>query len=124
MPDHIYTMPHGPERTTAVHEWLNTRATEKPEGAALTEAGDRAARPRDLAKNAEEALDPANPFKGNGFAGSGEGYIPEMSYTTRIEIPEGAEMWRIDPDGTQQLAAVFDGDRWRVIVEQPSGFGS
>ncbi|MCL2455552.1 MAG: hypothetical protein FWD18_09695 [Micrococcales bacterium] len=44
-----------------------------------------------------------------------------MSYTTAIKVPEGAEMWRIDPDGTQQLAAVFVGDRWRVIVEQPSG---
>ncbi|MCL2455348.1 MAG: hypothetical protein FWD18_08660 [Micrococcales bacterium] len=121
MPDHIYTMPHGPQRTTAVHEWLNTRAAEKPEGAALTEAGDRAARPRDLAKNAEEALDPANPFMGNGFAGNVDGYIPEMSYTTKIKVPEGAEMWRIDPDGTQQLAAVFRDGSWHVIVEQPSG---
>ena len=124
MPDHIYTMPHGPQRTAAVQEWLNARAAEKPEGAALTDAGNRAAQHRELARTAGEALDPTNPFRGNGFAGAGDGYIPEMSYTTRIEIPEGAEMWRIDPDGTQRLAAVFRDTKWRVIVEQPSGAAS
>ena len=34
----------------------------------------------------------------------------------RADIPQGAEMWRIRPDGGQELAAVFRGHDWHAVV--------
>jgi len=69
---------------------------------------------------AERALDPSNPFRGNGFGGTGQDYLPELTYgRNTVKVPEGAELWRFGPDGTQDLAAVYRDLAWRPIVEQP-----
>lgn len=68
------------------------------------------------------AFDPTNPFRGSGFGGTGPHYAPEATYgapDVRVLVPEGAELMRIRPDGTQEIAAVFRDDHWHVIVEQP-----
>ena len=65
---------------------------------------------------------PGDPFRGNGFGGTGADFAPELTYgTRRIDIPQGAEMWRIRPDGGQELAAVFRDGEWHVVVEPPGG---
>ena len=70
----------------------------------------------DLAEQARQALDPANPFRGNGFAGSGGNYSPELEYVARVDIPDGAEMWRIRPDGSEELVARYD-NGWDPLQE-------
>ena len=102
MPDEILDMPAGPERTAAMQQWIGDNAPE-------------------LARQAEWALDPDNAFRGNGFGGSGSGWAPEVRYPSNLDVPQGAEMWRITPDGSQQLAAVFRDGKWHPIVEQPLG---
>lgn len=58
-------------------------------------------------------LSPDNPFNGNGFAGRGEKqFVPEYVAKEPIKIPDGAEIWRITPDGTETLAAVRQGPDW------------
>jgi hypothetical protein len=54
------------------------------------------------------ALDPSNPFRGNGFSGVGRDYLPEASYgRARWELPDGAELWRTLPDGGREFVGVF-----------------
>lgn len=72
-----------------------------------------------LAGVADWALDDSNLFRGNGFGGSGASFAPEFRFGKAFDIPEGAELWRIAPDGSQQVAAVFRDDEWRVVIEQP-----
>ena len=102
MPDDILDLPAGPERSAAMQQWIGDNAP-------------------DLVTEAERALDPDNAFRGNGFGGSGPDWAPEAAYPSRVEVPQGAEMWRITPDGSQQLAAVFRDGKWHPIVEQPLG---
>ncbi|TFD86083.1 hypothetical protein [Cryobacterium serini] len=54
------------------------------------------------------SLDTENPFRGSGFSGTGSGFVPEGTFgQTRIDIPNGAELWRTLPDGTREIVGVF-----------------
>ncbi|WP_412738809.1 SseB family protein [Krasilnikovia sp. MM14-A1259] len=60
------------------------------------------------------------PFRGNGFApGEGRDVIAEFKVDS-VRLPHGAQLWRIDADGTQALVAVLDcdGPVWRQVGEQ------
>ncbi|NMR19817.1 hypothetical protein HIR71_06205 [Cellulomonas fimi] len=73
----------------------------------------------DLAQWADRALDETNLFRGNGFGGSKADFAPEFRFESIFRMPEGAELWRIGPEGDQQLAAVFHAREWRLVAEQP-----
>lgn len=50
---------------------------------------------------------------------SGAGIIAAtnvLAGNRRIDIPQGAEMWRSEPDGGQELAAVSRGHDWHAVV--------
>ncbi|WP_420365708.1 hypothetical protein AAEP80_01730 [Curtobacterium sp. L3-7] len=49
-----------------------------------------------------------NPFRGNGWAGHYEHYTPEVELRDNIGLTDGAELWRYDPDGSQELVAKWD----------------
>ncbi|MFI7539675.1 SseB family protein [Actinoplanes sp. NPDC049599] len=60
------------------------------------------------------------PFRGNGFApGEGKDVIAEFKVDS-VRLPHGAQLWRMDADGTEQMIAVFDCDApvWRRVGEQ------
>lgn len=62
-------------------------------------------------------LSSRNPFRGNGFGGTGSEYLPEYTYgRPSVRIPAGAELWRVTPDGSNALTAVFDGAGWRRVA--------
>ena len=64
-------------------------------------------------KNDRGMGEPVNPFRGNGFAGQGGGYSPEMLILGREPIPGGAEFWRLGADGQRELVARFVEGRQR-----------
>lgn len=49
-----------------------------------------------------------DPFTGTGYTGGG---IPEWD-AVRSDIPRGAEIWRMTPDGGESLAARYNGETW------------
>ena len=51
-----------------------------------------------------DALDPDNPFTGNGYTSGG---IPEFRTETPTTMPEGSQIWRMDSSGGQELVAVL-----------------
>lgn len=54
------------------------------------------------------ALDPRNPYRGNGFSGSGGNLIkPEFQYFDYTNIPDGSELWRVGPDGAREIVAGY-----------------
>jgi hypothetical protein len=60
------------------------------------------------------------PFRGNGFApGEGRDVIAEFKVDS-VRLPHGAQLWRIDGDGTEHMIAIFDNDgpQWRRVGEQ------
>jgi hypothetical protein len=60
------------------------------------------------------------PFRGNGFApGEGRDVIAEFKVDS-VRLPHGAQLWRIDADGTERMIAIFDNDGplWRRVGEQ------
>ncbi len=60
------------------------------------------------------------PFRGNGFApGEGRDVIAEFKVDS-VRLPHGAQLWRIDADGTEKMIAIFDCDApiWRKVGEQ------
>ena len=59
------------------------------------------------------------PFRGNGFApGEGRDVIAEFKVDS-VRLPHGAQLWRIDADGTERMVAIFDNDGpiWRRVGE-------
>jgi hypothetical protein len=52
----------------------------------------------------KDALDPENPFTGNGYTSGG---IPEFRTETPTTMPEGSQIWRMDSSGGQELVAVL-----------------
>jgi len=63
------------------------------------------------------------PFTGNGFAG-GEGIdilTPEYEFNNYSEIMDGAEMYRIDKNGTQTLVAIYDSTE--INPKSKTGYG-
>ncbi|MFV2177428.1 TY-Chap domain-containing protein [Actinomadura sp. LOL_011] len=60
------------------------------------------------------------PFPGSGYA-PGEGpSIPEFKIDSQ-RLPHGAELYRLDAQGTERLVAVFDADLRRWHVKLPGG---
>jgi hypothetical protein len=60
------------------------------------------------------------PFRGNGFApGEGRDVIAEFKVDS-VRLPHGAQLWRMDADGTEKMVAIFDCDApiWRRVGEQ------
>ena len=60
------------------------------------------------------------PCRGNGFApGEGRDVIAEFKVDS-VRLPHGAQLWRIDADGTEHMIAIFDNDgpQWRRVGEQ------
>jgi SseB protein N-terminal domain len=60
------------------------------------------------------------PFRGNGFApGEGRDVIAEFKVDS-VRLPHGAQLWRLDADGTERMIAIFDADApvWRRVGEQ------
>jgi hypothetical protein len=51
-----------------------------------------------------------DPFTGNGFTSAQDDVIPEFQGLNQMQ--EGAEMWELRSDGTQQLTAVLRGRQW------------
>lgn len=93
----------------------------------LVEQDFRAEHPGDLSEAAAKelkerlnysarALDSANPHRGNGFGGSPTTghYTPELQFFDYPRLPEGAELWKIAPDGSRVVVARFDGYAWDV----------
>jgi hypothetical protein len=61
-----------------------------------------------------------SPFRGNGFApGEGRDVIAEFKVDS-VRLPHGAQLWRVDADGTEHMVAVFDNDgpQWRRVGEK------
>jgi hypothetical protein len=59
------------------------------------------------------ALDPDNPFTGNGFTSGG---IPEFRTDGPTSLGPGSEIWRLDASGQQRLVAVLDTDgTWSAV---------
>jgi len=59
------------------------------------------------------------PFRGNGFApGEGRDVIAEFKVDS-VRLPHGAQLWRIDADGSERMVAIFDNDGpiWRRVGE-------
>jgi SseB protein N-terminal domain len=59
------------------------------------------------------------PFRGNGFApGEGRDVIAEFKVDS-VRLPHGAQLWRMDADGTEKMVAIFDSDApiWRRVGE-------
>jgi hypothetical protein len=60
------------------------------------------------------------PFRGNGFApGEGRDVIAEFKVDS-VRLPHGAQLWRVDADGTEKMVAIFDCDTpvWRRVGDQ------
>ena len=60
------------------------------------------------------------PFRGNGFApGESRDVIAEFKVDS-VRLPHGAQLWRMDADGTERCIAIFDADSptWRKVGEQ------
>ena len=67
-------------------------------------------------RDVESALDRANPFRGNGWAGHSGSYAPEV-LGRDLTLRDGAEIWRYMPNGTQEVLARYDlaTSRWKVL---------
>ncbi len=61
-----------------------------------------------------DAADPSNPYRGNGWAGEGSLAVPESTLQIS-QLSDGAEMWRYNSDGTQDVVAVMDNGHWVVL---------
>lgn len=48
-------------------------------------------------KHVTYSLDSDNLHRGNGFGGAPGSYTPELQIFGRVEVPTGAEMWKIAP---------------------------
>jgi hypothetical protein len=60
------------------------------------------------------------PFRGNGFApGEGRDVIAEFKVDS-VRLPHGAQLWRMDADGSERMVAILDADApaWRPVGEQ------
>ena len=106
MPDAIYEIPDVAARRAAIADWIDTNwHTASDEASWAFEIDDAGGR---------------NPFRGNGFGGTGGGYLPELRYPERVQIPQGGELWRVGSDGKPELTAVFRGRQWVRVVETPT----
>jgi hypothetical protein len=52
-----------------------------------------------------DAVDPDNPFTGNGYT---KGGIPEFRTETATNLEAGSEIWRVDAAGNQHLVGTLE----------------
>jgi len=57
------------------------------------------------------------PFTRNGFTSGNNGRlgIPEYVLDKRVSPKIGAEIWRIKPDGTEELIAIFEKEQEKFV---------
>ena len=57
------------------------------------------------------------PFTAQGFTSANNGRlsVPEWHFQSRIDIQEGAEIWKITRDGRQTLYAVFENKTFKIV---------
>ena len=53
------------------------------------------------------AVDEHNVHRGNGFGGQNGAKTPEFQLFTRVDIPDGAELWKISPAGERFTIATY-----------------
>ncbi|WP_242089495.1 hypothetical protein [Curtobacterium sp. DN_7.5] len=68
-----------------------------------------------LERNSSRTFTSFDPFRGNGWAGHYEHYTPEVELRQNTPLTPGAELWRYNVDGTQEILAKWDGVRWHMI---------
>ena len=56
-------------------------------------------------------------YTGNGFTASEHHLVPEYRYGQAVRAEPGAEIWRVNADGSEQLAGVLNDDGVWVRVE-------
>ncbi|MFJ3379122.1 hypothetical protein ACIPJ2_01835 [Curtobacterium sp. NPDC090217] len=97
------------------HSRLNQLADALPDGSDA-QADFRTKMLAALKTNTSKSFDKESfdPFRGNGWAGHYEHYTPEVELRNNLRLTDGAELWRYNPDGTQELVAKWDGARWRT----------
>jgi YD repeat-containing protein len=61
-----------------------------------------------------------SPFRGNGFAPSESRDVIAEFKVDSVRLPHGAELWRVDRDGNENLVAMFDADgpQWQRVGEE------
>lgn len=59
------------------------------------------------------------PFRGNGFAPGDADIVVAEFKVDSVRLPHGAQMWRLDKDGTETLVATFDADTARWSAPPP-----
>ncbi|WP_162786834.1 WXG100 family type VII secretion target [Janibacter anophelis] len=57
-----------------------------------------------------------HPYTGNGFTKSTDPVVPESSLPSRSTLDDGAEIWTVRADGTQELDAVLVNRKWVKVV--------
>ncbi|KRD43384.1 hypothetical protein ASE38_03775 [Cellulomonas sp. Root930] len=109
MPDSIFQITNDAARRTAMFDWVRTVDPSSTYDAARAFDVDRATGVPNVGPD-------RNPFRGSGWSGTSSAYSPELAYgSNKIQIIEGSELWRVRPDGTQEIAAVYTGGVWRVV---------
>jgi hypothetical protein len=102
VPDSVLSIPDPAARATAIQQHLESYDP-------VTLANMEANYPslvRDLPKALAAPAD--NPFRGNGFSGTGSDFAPEATFGGgSAKLPDGAELWRTLPDGTREFVAVY-----------------
>ncbi|NKY40853.1 hypothetical protein HGA02_15365 [Cellulomonas septica] len=109
MPDSLYQITDDVARREAMFDWVKTHHP-----SAAYDASN--AFDVDPKTGTARVGDERNPFRGSGWSGASSAYSPELAYgPNKIEIPEGAEMWRTAANGSQELVARFINDKWVVV---------
>ncbi|GCD21392.1 hypothetical protein CTKZ_29540 [Cellulomonas algicola] len=109
MPDSLYQITDDVARREAMFDWVKTHHP-----SAAYDASN--AFDVDPKTGTARVGDERNPFRGSGWSGASSAYSPELAYgANKIEIPEGAEMWRSAADGSQELVARYVNDKWVVV---------
>jgi hypothetical protein len=102
VPDSVLSIQDPAARATGIQQHLKSY---DPVTLAQMEA-DYPSLVRDLPKALAAPAD--NPFRGNGFSGTGSNFAPEATFGGgSAKLPDGAELWRTLPDGTREFVAVY-----------------
>jgi hypothetical protein len=109
MPDSIFQITDEAMRRTAMYDWVKAADPSSAYDAAHAFDVD----PKTGVPNVGPDR---NPFRGSGWSGTSSAYSPELAYgANKIQIIEGSELWRVRPDGTQEVAAVYAKGKWSVV---------
>jgi hypothetical protein len=61
-----------------------------------------------------------SPFRGNGFAPGDSSEVVAEFKVDSARLPHGAQLWRVEASGSEQLVALFDADQqaWRKAGDE------